>query len=323
LQMSVPLVLDADALNVIAADAGLNELVVKRALPAIMTPHPAEAARLLARTTASVQSDRIGAACEIAARYRASVVLKGAGSICAHPDGTWFVTVADDRTARIWDAATGTLRRVLEGHTGLLTDCAIAPDGTWLATTGYDGTTRIWAAATGAPLSIVESQGAPVMCCAISPDGAQLATGSRPGTVRVYDVAAAVAAGQDGSPRLTTTGCAVTADGTLLAASVWDGYVELWQVATRRLAWRFFQLSACSGQRSLSGAGEYRCASHVPRSHVLPAPIFQSQSRVASTPQVVHVGMRCVPQTIVCKSSKARSKTWRARRPASRVRAAS
>ncbi len=62
-----------------------------RSRPAILTPHPAEAARLLSLSTADVQKDRVASAREIARRLRAWVVLKGAGSVCAAPDGRWFL----------------------------------------------------------------------------------------------------------------------------------------------------------------------------------------------------------------------------------------
>lgn len=75
-----PLVVDADALNLLAIEP--------RTLPsAVLTPHPGEAARLLASDTASVQADRFAAARALAKRYAAIVVLKGAGSLVAAPDG--------------------------------------------------------------------------------------------------------------------------------------------------------------------------------------------------------------------------------------------
>ncbi len=74
-----PLVVDADALNLLA--------FAPRALPdAVLTPHPGEATRLLGCTNAEVQRDRIAAANQIAGRFDAVVVLKGAGSIVAAPD---------------------------------------------------------------------------------------------------------------------------------------------------------------------------------------------------------------------------------------------
>lgn len=87
----VPLLLDADALNLIAADARLAQAVTQRSHDTLLTPHPAEAARLLGLTTAQVQSDRVAHALLLADRFRAAVVLKGAGSVCALPDGQWFI----------------------------------------------------------------------------------------------------------------------------------------------------------------------------------------------------------------------------------------
>jgi len=86
-----PLVLDADALNAIAGQETLQAAVAKRGYPTILTPHPGEAARLLASTPAKIQSDRIGAALALAKRFHAEVVLKGAGSVCAGPTGAWSI----------------------------------------------------------------------------------------------------------------------------------------------------------------------------------------------------------------------------------------
>lgn len=73
-----PLVLDADALNLIASRP--------RALgDAVLTPHPGEAARLLGTNTAAVQADRFAAVSELAQRLQAVVVLKGAGTLIAAP----------------------------------------------------------------------------------------------------------------------------------------------------------------------------------------------------------------------------------------------
>ncbi|RUL80146.1 NAD(P)H-hydrate dehydratase [Dyella choica] len=76
-----PLVLDADGLNLLAREQH------RFAAPAVLTPHPGEAARLLARTNVEVQADRFAAARELAQRYGAVVVLKGSGSLIANPDG--------------------------------------------------------------------------------------------------------------------------------------------------------------------------------------------------------------------------------------------
>jgi hydroxyethylthiazole kinase-like uncharacterized protein yjeF len=82
------LVLDADALNAIAADSALQAMTAARAArqqETIVTPHPLEAARLLDTTAHQVQADRLRAAVDLADRYRAIVVLKGSGSVIAAP----------------------------------------------------------------------------------------------------------------------------------------------------------------------------------------------------------------------------------------------
>ena len=109
----VPLVLDADALNAIASNPTLATLIAKRDAPTIATPHPAEAARLLGTTTAAIQADRLGAARTLSARLNASVVVKGAGSVLAHPDGTWDINASGN--AGLATAGTGD---VLAGFIG-------------------------------------------------------------------------------------------------------------------------------------------------------------------------------------------------------------
>ena len=89
LQHPATRVLDADALNLLAASPALKQTLQQRHTPTLLTPHPGEAARLLGTSTAAIQRDRPAAALQLAQQYRACVVLKGADSICAAPDGSW------------------------------------------------------------------------------------------------------------------------------------------------------------------------------------------------------------------------------------------
>ena len=85
---STRLVLDADGLNAVAGDANLAAALAARAAcgqTTVLTPHPLEAARLLACTTAQVQADRLGSAQALAERYQCVVLLKGSGSVVAAP----------------------------------------------------------------------------------------------------------------------------------------------------------------------------------------------------------------------------------------------
>jgi hydroxyethylthiazole kinase-like uncharacterized protein yjeF len=78
---ALPQVWDADALNLLADEH------VSLPQDCVMTPHPGEAARLLGISTAQVQADRPGAAHALSKKYTAVVILKGAGSLIASPDG--------------------------------------------------------------------------------------------------------------------------------------------------------------------------------------------------------------------------------------------
>ena len=82
------LVLDADALNAIAADAQLQSLLIRRQArgwTTVVTPHPLEAARLLGRSTSEVMADRLAACAQLSERFKVVAVLKGSGTIITAP----------------------------------------------------------------------------------------------------------------------------------------------------------------------------------------------------------------------------------------------
>ena len=84
LATDIPMVLDADALNLIAEQP---ELLRNSVAPRVLTPHSGEAARLLKCSAAEVEADRIGAVREMKERYGSCVILKGAGSLVAGSSG--------------------------------------------------------------------------------------------------------------------------------------------------------------------------------------------------------------------------------------------
>ncbi|HEV7801434.1 MAG TPA: NAD(P)H-hydrate dehydratase [Burkholderiales bacterium] len=116
LASSLPLVLDADALNMVAQHERLRAGLIGRAAPTILTPHPAEAARLLGVSTAEVQRDRVASALKLAETFRCWVVLKGAGSVCAGPDGHWAINTSGNpgmAAAGMGDVLTGIVAALL------------------------------------------------------------------------------------------------------------------------------------------------------------------------------------------------------------------
>jgi hydroxyethylthiazole kinase-like uncharacterized protein yjeF len=91
LKLETTLVLDADALNILAVRPDLRAMLFERKSASIITPHPGEAARLLGSSTEEVQADRPAAALELAKKMRCSVVLKGAHSLIVTNDGALYV----------------------------------------------------------------------------------------------------------------------------------------------------------------------------------------------------------------------------------------
>ena len=116
LTSEVPCVLDADALNLISESADLRHVCARRSAETLLTPHPAEAARLLGTTTAAVQADRVKAARLLSENLNAHVVLKGNGSILVARDGHWFVNRTGNpgmASAGMGDALAGMLGALL------------------------------------------------------------------------------------------------------------------------------------------------------------------------------------------------------------------
>ena len=119
----LPAVLDADALNAMAADESFVETLRSRGALTVLTPHPGEAGRLLGSSSVDVQQDRFSAALELATKYRAWVVLKGAHTLVVSPGlRVWLCPFG---SANLATAGTGD---VLAGMIGALLAASIAPE---------------------------------------------------------------------------------------------------------------------------------------------------------------------------------------------------
>jgi ADP-dependent NAD(P)H-hydrate dehydratase / NAD(P)H-hydrate epimerase len=115
LAQNVPLLLDADALNLISSHLHLEELVICRTASTVITPHPGEAARLLDVSAERIQQNRTESALKLAKSLNATCVLKGAGTVCAHHDGSWFINTTGNA-----GLASGGTGDVLSGIIGSL-----------------------------------------------------------------------------------------------------------------------------------------------------------------------------------------------------------
>ena len=158
LNLPLPCVLDADALNLIAQRDPAHPLPERVKTPSsgcVMTPHPLEAARLLGCSVKEIQADRILSAQRIAARHQCTVVLKGAGTVVAELDGTWSINASGGPLLSV--AGTGDVLAGVIG--GLLAQGMPAPQaarlGVWLHGAAADALSGqpAWSAGIGLPAS--------------------------------------------------------------------------------------------------------------------------------------------------------------------------
>ncbi len=107
------MVIDADGLNLLSRKAQQSLLLSPNR---VLTPHPAEASRLLGCSVSDIQQDRVTAALELASRYGASVVLKGCGTVIADQDGRYAICPLGNpgmATAGSGDVLTGIIAALL------------------------------------------------------------------------------------------------------------------------------------------------------------------------------------------------------------------
>jgi len=126
----LPLVADADALNLMAEDPALGRLCSRRKAPAVITPHPGEAARLLGVTVADIQLARQAHATALADKFKAIVVLKGHHTVIAGPDGD--CTINSTGNAALATGGTGDVLTGLIG--GLMAQQVEAREAAHVAT---------------------------------------------------------------------------------------------------------------------------------------------------------------------------------------------
>jgi WD40 repeat protein len=148
------------------------------------------------------------------------------------PDGTVLATTSDDKTARLWDVATGSTVGIFRGHTEGVRGVAFSPDSAVLATSSQDKTVRLWDIATRTTIRTLAGHTESVVLLAFSPDGSLLATSSVDETARLWDVATGAAIrilrGHHGALQEV----AFSPDGSLIATTSQDKTVRLWDLAT-------------------------------------------------------------------------------------------
>jgi len=112
-QSAIPVVIDADGLNCVATDVSILR---KSRVPVVLTPHPGEMARLLNTTNAAIQDNRLDVARAFATEHKCYLVLKGANTVIAAPDGrAWINSTGNPGMASggMGDVLTGVISGLL------------------------------------------------------------------------------------------------------------------------------------------------------------------------------------------------------------------
>lgn len=191
-------------------------------------------------------------------------VADGSKTMARSQPGAWVLSSSWDGTVRLWNANSGTLQRIFQGHSRAVYCAIFHPNGHIIASGSGDQTIRFWQAQTGKIISVLEGHSDDVRTLAFSGDGRWLVSGGEDGTVRVWeergdgrretgDRRCKVGDGrQDAGDteirRQETVGyrlvqvweehprgvraVAVTRDGTLVAAGSDDGTISIWNRVT-------------------------------------------------------------------------------------------
>jgi WD40 repeat protein len=231
LARSESLRLSAEAENIMAQTYGNVEtaaLLSLRALqggylPQADAPLQKSLPRLYARSTFSGHADTV-----------LSVVFS--------PDGRYVLTGSLDKTAKLWDAATGAEMRTFTGHAGSVESVAFSPDGKYVLTGSVDKTAKLWDAATGAelltfsdPTSIVRTSvemKRSSHSVAFSPDGKYVLTGSDDGTPKLWDAATGAVLRTFSGHTNIVRSVAFSPDGKYVLTGGLDDTARLWDAAT-------------------------------------------------------------------------------------------
>jgi WD40 repeat protein/serine/threonine protein kinase len=155
-------------------------------------------------------------------------------AVCWSPDGKRLATASWDRTAKVWEAASGQELLTLSGHSNAVHSVSWSPNGKRLATASFDGTARVWDAADGRQLLTLEGHTGGVYSVSWSPDSERLATGGKDGIPKVWDAA-------DGRQLLTLKGhtgpvesVCWSPDGKQLVTGSADKTAKVWDAADGR-----------------------------------------------------------------------------------------
>jgi eukaryotic-like serine/threonine-protein kinase len=180
------------------------------------------------------------------------------------PDGKLVLTGGFDKTAWLWDAATGQRLEPPLRHDGWVEAVAFSPDGRTALTGSADGSARLWHTASGQPAVPPLRHERTVFAVAFSPDGKTVLTGSEDGTARLWNAATGEKIGQPLRHDEAVFAVAFSPDGATVLTGSRDKTARLWDAVTGRVRGQPLQHQGAvyavtfspDGQTALTGSAD-------------------------------------------------------------------
>ncbi|HUW34007.1 MAG TPA: dockerin type I domain-containing protein, partial [Planctomycetota bacterium] len=183
------------------------------------------------------------------------------------------LTGSYDKSARLWNAATGEQLRTFSGHTTWVLSVAYSPDGTKVLTGSSDCTARLWDAATGAVIRTFTGHTSSVMSVTFSADGTRVFTGSADGTARLWNVATGAPIRSFNGHTDQLTSVAYSPDGTTVLTGSKDKTAKLWD-AGPQLVVRSSPITGVFIAGDAPGLTEYKTYTQASQHVTLTAPLL-------------------------------------------------
>jgi WD40 repeat protein len=154
-------------------------------------------------------------------------------SVAVSPDGKKAVTASADKTARLWDVATGQELKCFTEHEDTVYCAAFSPDGQRIVSGSRDKTVRLWDTESGKQLQRFDERDE-VWWVAFSPDGCSVLSAGKDTTIRLWDIKSGTEQQRFKGHTEPVRGVAFSPDGKRILSGSWDKTARLWDVQTGR-----------------------------------------------------------------------------------------
>ncbi|WP_334885652.1 nSTAND1 domain-containing NTPase [Nostoc sp.] len=155
-------------------------------------------------------------------------------SVAFSPNGKTIASASDDKSVKLWDAATGKPISTFKGHSDRVISVAFSPDSKTIASASDDKSVKLWDAATGKPISTLKGHSDRVYSVAFSPDGKTIASASLDKSVKLWDAATGKPISTLNGHRDKVSSVTFSPDGKTIASASYDNTVKLWDAATAK-----------------------------------------------------------------------------------------